>query len=155
MTVSLYSLFGTEKKLEENGSWIPIPDSGFPEDRCPEFLVKRVGGVNCPFSREVERLLAPHRARNRKLRKTEDDVSVDLRVWATKEAFVKVVLVGWKNIPMDMRSVDTDGEMLEYSTANAKQLMDDMPQLCEFLINEAQELKNYQEEDREDDAKNS
>lgn len=151
---SLYELFGTEKNIEDDGAWIPQEDCEFNDGTCPEFKVRRIGGINCPYNKEYEKLLAPHRKRARKMRGGDGDISTQLQEWAMLEAFKNVSIVGWRNVPKNLRADGEKGELLEFNKENVQMLFDKMPTLASVLIGDATELKHYQDEALEEDAKN-
>lgn len=135
MSESIYSLFETDKKLEQDGAWVDVGPSSF--------LLARAGGSNTRFQKAMSAALRPHQRR------------IALGTMDAEEAnklaagpFVDTVLLGWKNVVLK------DGSELAFTKENARKLLSDIPELFAVLMEESQRLSNFAPEDLEAAAKN-
>ena len=133
---SIYSLFSTDKALEQDGIEIRYGKYG-------TFRVARAGGANKKFGKTLEAKARPYR---RLIDQNILDESVGNDIMA--DTFAETVLLGWEGVR------DRDGNLLPFSVEAAKKLLRDIPDLFTFLRDEAMKFSNYRAESIEDDAKN-
>lgn len=143
--MSLYSNFGTDPKLEQQGLRVEYATEN--PERPIVFILARAGGANKEFSRVLEQLLRPHRqALRAKVVSKELEKAVEL---IYMQVFARTVVKGWENVD------DENGKSLPFTPDNALKVMTDLPQLYAALKSEAEDWTNYKLKELEDDAGNS
>jgi hypothetical protein len=148
MPRSLFETFSADQSAEQNGIILDFGDF--------RFKVARAGGANKRFLAAVRRILDPHRR------------AIDLEVLADSksrelvaECFAEAVVLGWETKFVDEDGVETwrpvvigkDGQEIEFSKANCKQLLLDLPDLFDTLRAEATKLSNFLQARREESAR--
>lgn len=134
--MSIYSMFGTDKALEERGVWLEL-------DGEVSFLIARIGHTGCAYNRLIRAKFKPHR------RRIENDTLDDEVVRKIQaEVFAKTALLDWKGV------TDKDGNKLPFSKEKAEELLLELPELADILFNFARDYVNYRQEEMEDEAKN-
>lgn len=138
--MSLYSMFKTDSKKENEGIPIRIP-TGDGEEAV--FFIGRMSKQNKEFAKASERVFKPHR----KLQSMGllSDAKTEM---LARTAFIQGCLKGWENVK------GPKGEILEFTEDNAQKLFADLPQLYEDLATEALNQANYSAEDLEDSTGN-
>ncbi len=143
--MSIESQFGTNTKKEAEG--VEIPLSPNKDGTVPTFIVAATSRSNTPYAKSLEKATKPFR-RAGKVVGLDDAVADKLY----KETFCKTVLKGWRNVQVK----DENGELivLVYNYENAVKLMNDFPRLYDYLSEEAGSIERFQDEVREEEAKN-
>lgn len=121
----LYKAFGTVKEYETEGVTL---DFG-----VAKFKVRRAGGSNRKFLTTLAAKLKPHR-RALDAGVLSEDVANNLQM----EVYFETVVIGWEGV------TDEDGNALDYTLANFKKVMTDLPDLWLAVRNEADNLRNFQ-----------
>lgn len=134
--MSLYDLFGTDKKLEETGIILDYGD-------C-QFHVKRAGQSNHNFQQILKNNLRPYKHLIDTKRMDEDDERYKS---ALLDAFVRGVVIKWTG--------NVDGKNTEYSVDACKKLFNDLPDLFIDVIQQSTMAANFRKEEVEETAKKS
>lgn len=130
---SLYAQYKTNKNLETEGV---VLDFG-----GPKFKVRRAGGSNRKYAAVFNAKMRPHAqalARGALGEEKGRDLLIDI--------FFDAVMLDWQNV------TDENGEPMEYNRANFTKLMKDLPDFWATLREETQEIKNFQDEQDDEDA---
>lgn len=136
---NIYEQFGTNKDSETNGVWVETGD----EKTSPAFKLARMSSTNKKYSKALEAATRKHKAALRVgALPTEKAVKIE------KEVFVSTILLDWRNIS------DKNGKELKFDKSNALKVMHDLPDLYEFLREQATETAIFKDVVTEDDAKN-
>lgn len=155
MSGSLYKLFKTNARAEEQGVWLEY------EDAKTRVKVTRAGGQNKKFQKKLEALSRPYRRAiqadmmsNEKMRKL------------TMQTFIATVIVGWECWDDEKASTmdngdgwvpgvpGEDGTVLEFNKANVEKVLTDLPDLFDDIIDYAQKSAMFREEILEIEAGN-
>ena len=139
--MSLYKNFGTNKEAETKGVSIEF---GVNDDKSViAFIVSRSGKSNKKYVKALEAATKPYR-RQIQLGTMDDELSnkIYMDVW------ISTVLKGWENVQ------DETGKALAFNKTNATKLFTDLPELYEELQSKSNDFTTFQDESREDDAKN-
>jgi hypothetical protein len=147
MANALGKLFGTNQDAEQKGIEVEVGQVTRDGKEVPMlFILRRSGGSNLEYKRTVERLTKPHR---RAIEKGKMDLLKLQEI--TKECFLESVLIGWENIPF---GEGKDQKFRAFNIGNARILFDLYPELLVELMDQAQEITNFQSERLEEEAKN-
>ena len=139
--MSIYKAYKTDSSRENLGARIV---KGSNEDGTEiAFLVGRAGKSNTTYKLASERAFKPHRAAI-KSGTLSNEVAENLLL----DLFCGHILKGWENVR------DEQGAELQFTTENAKKLMNDLPDLYQELSDAANETANFLDSNREADAKN-
>jgi|688.fasta_scaffold248997_2 hypothetical protein len=143
---ALTRTFLTDKKKEEEGTWIEVAVND--DKTIARMRVKRMGPNNKAFTKRYA-ILA------RKFRSMRGDKE-ELERQALIAAFVDTCLVGWENIENIHKA--KPGEKREpymaFSKENANELFEVLPELLDFVVIRATEVENFQSEQAEVELKN-
>lgn len=148
--MSLHKLFKSNPQLERDGITIDLgPNEDLPADnegKRPhiQFRIARAGGSNQNYNKTMERLTRPYRRAIQSGHFSNEQAETVFR-----EAFISTVLLGWNNV------TDEKGQVLPFSAENANKLFSAMPDLLNFLREEASNASLFREELRETDLGNS
>lgn len=129
--MSLFSTFATNRDAENKGIWLrdfPVNKDG----TTPGFLIARKSKNNTAYSKAAEKIGKKFQ-REIKL----DILSNDKADPALKELFAEACLLGWENV------YDADENVIPYSKENALKLFELLPDLYEYLDDEAEKLSNF------------
>lgn len=127
------SIFGTDKKLEEQGVWHDMGDS--------RLLVARFN--NKRYTTRLRTLLKPFNALINAGGAKADEVIEKITV----QCMAETILLGWEG------ALD-DGEAIEYSTDNAQAMFKKYPDFKELIADLAMQAQHYRTATLEDIAKN-
>lgn len=131
--MSVYKNYSTDKVKEVQGAPLELE----PNDNgtVPTFYLARSAKSNPDWSKAFDAATKEFKAKIRLKQMTNDD-------WEKvgKQVFLNSVLKGWQHVE------GPDGSVLEYNAANAKQLIDDLPELYERLNEFAGDVQNYRAE---------
>jgi len=144
MPRSLFDTFSADQDAEQNGIMLDFGDF--------RFKVARAGGNNRRFQAAVRRVIEPHKR------------AIDLEVIADQksrelvaECFADAVVLGWEtkfeNDVWRPVVIGKDGQEIEFSKQNCKQLLLDLPDLFDTLRAEAIKLSNFLQARREESAR--
>lgn len=103
MALDIFAQFATDEGLEENGTWFDIGGGA-------RVLVARSG------NRKYGKMLTKEVERNKKLLDLNDDAADQKSEEIMIAVIAETILLGWKDLSFK-------GEVMEYSTANAKKLL--------------------------------
>lgn len=145
--MSLHKLFKNDVNLEKNGIWIdygPNDDLAGTPPPSQRFRVARSGGSNMAYNKALEHITKPFK---RALQNGQ--VSNERAKLMDREAFLDTCLLGWENV------TNADGQLIEFSKANAVALFDELPDLYDDIREQANNASLYREEVREADLGNS
>ena len=135
--------YGTSETLTSKGVWIPVHVKGLKEDQCPSFLVSRMARGNRKYLAALEAMSRKNKRRiDRGLMTSSEGALMLLKI------FCDTVLLGWRNI------FDVDGKPIAFDNKLAyKELSDPaMEDVASYLMEEAQELARFQEDEAEEIA---
>ena len=135
--MSLYALFDEPNGEEKDGFILEICDG----DVNIEFTLARAGGNNKKFATRLQALMKPYKfAIERGTMKDEVAEAIMCQVIA------ETLILDWEGV------ADRDGEVLEYSSDKAKELLLELPALRQMILEEAQNVANFHVSEREDRA---
>jgi len=126
----LYQMFGADVQKEKTGTEIIVGN-----DPKISFTVARAGGDNKRYNELLTKLLAPYR-RQLDLGTLSESVSKKIMI----EVFCRTCLLGWVGVK-NKEAVD-----VPYNVDSAMALMEELPDLYNYLWGEAQKLSNYRDE---------
>tara|TARA_R110002126_G_scaffold12171_2_gene53091 strand:- start:784 stop:1197 length:414 start_codon:yes stop_codon:yes gene_type:complete len=133
--MSLYELFDEKKSEEKDGFILEICDG----DTNIEFTLARAGGNNKKFALRLQALMKPHKfAIEKGTMKDEAAEAIMCQVIA------ETLVLDWSGV------TDREGNELEYSVAKAKELLLELPALRQMILEEAQNVANFQAVEREE-----
>ena len=129
----LKRMFGTNKNAEIEGIWQDIGDG-------VSLLIARIG--NPQYQKEFQKIAKPHR---RALRRgtLSDEVAEKLLI----KAMAKNILLDWKGL-------EEDGEPIPYSYENAVRILTEYKDLRDYVSDMANEIDAFKLEDDEEAEKN-
>ena len=132
---NLYKKFATNPDKEKDGIWVNYDDA--------RFLIARAGGANTRFQVTLSSKIRPYKKQIAS-QTLSDEESAKIMV----EVFVEGVLRGWENVE------DENDNPLEFTRENAIKLLSDIPELLEFLREEAFLIGNFKDSLTEETVKN-
>ena len=114
------------------------------------FYIARSGGANSEFGKELERLTRPYRSQiGLKTLPADTDKKIYI------EAFASSVIKGWDNVSeADISGNAADTGYAPFTKQNAVNLLTALPELFDMLKSFADEVSNFRDENKDDDAKN-
>jgi hypothetical protein len=130
----LYKQFGTDKTYETEGV---VLDFG-----SAKFRVRRAGGSNRKFAAAFTAKTKPHR-RAMEAGTLAEDVSARVLM----EVYFEAVVIGWEGV------TNREGDALGYNLENFVRVMTDLPDLWNTIRAECDNIRNFQAEQVEADAK--
>lgn len=138
-------LFNLKKdsSLEIDGAWfdfMPTIDKDG-KDAFVRFKLRRNGGANTQFLKEIEKTSKPYRHSGNKM-----DAPTQLKI--VEKVFCNHILVDWENVQ------NAEGDFIEFSTENAQWLFDELPDVYQALLLEVNSGAMFSLEQCEADAKN-
>lgn len=133
-TKSIEDLFLTDRTLETEGIEITYGDHG-------SFFVARAGGANKAFNTLMQKRLRPYRTAMQM--GTMDDAVLEKIV---RECFAEKVVLGWD-------IVDSEGKAIPFTKEKCVELFNKLPDLFADLMEQAQRVANFVQEQRNEDAK--
>ena len=133
---SIYDLYSTDSKLEEDGINVDFGDYGI-------FVVARSGGANEKFLKAIERKSRPYRRQI-----DSGDIDLDIMNRLIMETMAESVILNWSGVK------GRDGKNLKFSPETCLKLFEDLPDLYAALRDESQKLANYRALEIEEDSKN-
>ena len=140
---ALYRMFETDKTAEQDGIWLDtVATERDGKEVMTSFLCRRAGGSNMNYNRSLESKTKNHR---RQIERGTIDLSIAKQI--SVDVFLDSVLIGWENVE------GRNGEWMEFSPENAKQLFEDLPDLLTDLNAQVNNLDLFKVLDEE--AKNS
>lgn len=146
--MGLSKQFETNANLEVNGVPVTVGDAN-PDGSFVTFILARAGKSNKNYQKALTRAAAPF---SRQLRM---NIEVPQLEEAYKAVFCDVVLRGWSNVPKaDVTGNKEDSGYIEFNKQNAMALFNRLPELYEFLQEQASSASLFLEANREEDAKN-
>ena len=126
--MSLYQSFKTSDDLEQGGVWFRQGEA--------KFLVKRISSRNYKYRTTLANLMRPHK------RAIEaDTLSEETGREISIAAFLEGALITWENV------ADKEGKTIPFSKQAAINLFQDLPDLFDTLLSEAQSSKHFIEVD--------
>jgi hypothetical protein len=120
--------FKTNKKAEDEGVWLELPEAANEDGSIPAFLIKRTGPTNVEYSLELERQVAKYAGAK---------MTREQNMAAVRECFIKHGMADWRNVQDDF------GKDTEYSYEEVTALFDDMPDIYLKLVTYANDPDNY------------
>ena len=141
-THSIYSIFGTDKNIEQTGFLLTYPGS--------KFLIARSGGANRVYTEFMERQLRPHRKAIDRGHLDDEIANKILR-----EAFARHIVLSWEGVknPEDADLPIGEQRDFEFNVENCVALFEALPDLFADIRDQSTELSNFIQEQRDKDAK--
>ena len=113
--MSLYSRFGFDQKLADQGNWIPVGEG-------VEFKLRR---MNSTFVQEKKKELeSPHEA----LQRSGGEIPEDVMKGILMNLLAQSVILDWRNV------TDRDNNVIPFTIEAAKNLLKELPDLIGLLI---------------------
>jgi hypothetical protein len=142
----MYDVFQTDMDLEKTG--IKIDYGPF------YFVIARAGGNNKRYGARLDALLKPYR-RAIQTETMDEEVAKGLMA----QAYAETVVLGWGSPDKDGKPVDgkvpgKDGKLLDFTVANVKQVLLDLPDLFRDIREQAEKAALFRAMVKEADAKN-
>lgn len=139
--MSLYKSSQTDPNKEKNG--VPL-EYGLNSKKEPiTFTVAREGGRNVQYQKVAEHIFKPFR-RQIQHNQIDPEVLEDLLA----QVYSKCVVKGWSGVE------DENDEPLEFTEANVKKLLNDLPVVFDAIKEVARDYNQFLLESLEEDAKN-
>lgn len=133
--MSLYDRYGTNKNLEEEGTWMDMGDGvGF---KIRRFRSKTVQEVKKKAERPYENIL-----------KRGEEIPEDIATKLLVEQISKGVVVDWRGVQ------DREGKDMPFTYENAKTLFNDLPDLMLEIFQESVSRDRFKNQADEDAGKN-
>jgi hypothetical protein len=146
--MSLRKQFATDPKKINEG--IPVRFGKNDDGTIPTFYVAMMHKSNTAYATLLERLLKPYQ---RQIQRNTLDKEVLLEV--LREVFCRTILKGWENVSeADLNPAAESNVKLSFNVANAKALMETLPDLYDALNEAANDAGAFREEELEESAKN-
>ena len=127
--------FATDKDLEIEGVWVKISDEVM-------IKIRRAGGSNKAYDREVSRLSRPFKQQLQ--RGTLDNEEAALKI--IRPAFIRTVVLDWEGIK------DEHGKDLPFSPQACTELFDTYPDVYNVLKDTSDEMSTFRRREMEDTA---
>lgn len=129
--MGLYNLFTTDRDLETSGIFLDISGS--------KFLIARAGGSNKKFVNIARKRLAPF---TEAMRRGAIDEETSMKVLI--EIYADSIILDWENV------TDSAGKTLKFSRENVIKILSDLPDLFEYIREEAEKVSNFRPIDEEE-----
>lgn len=139
----LYGTYKTDKQKEDEGFELQLLEAPNEDNTIPTFTLSRMTRSNSDYMKAMEKASRPYRKKQQLGHMTSaesDEVML--------EVFLDVTLKGWKNVQ------DDKNQNIPFNAANARKLMQDLPDLYERLLTEASEMTNFRAATQEQETKN-
>lgn len=133
--MSLYEKFSTDETIEKEGVWL---DYGEGE----KFLIARAGGANTKFVQRLQHLTKPF---NRQIQMGTFSEEQGRELAA--QAFAETVILTWEGVK------NREGDVMDFSVANCKQFLIDLPEIFVDIREFAASYANFQTEERTEEGK--
>jgi len=147
--MSLSKQYQTNSELENSGVPVSVGDEN-PDGSFATFILARASKSNKAYQAALTKAAAPFQ---RQLQ-LKIDVSAQLEK-AFMGVFCDTVLRGWSNVlKADVTGVETDEGFIEFNKQNAIALFTRLPELYDFLQEQANSASLFLEATREESAKN-
>jgi len=137
MSKSIYDKFATDKKAEQEGIILDYGDG-------LKIRIARAGGSNIKYEKLVQAKLRKYE-RQRQL----DLLDIDTLRPILREVYAEAVVLGWEGV------TDRDGNEIPFTKANAIKLFEDLPDLFEDIVVQAQKAALFRQNILEAEAGNS
>ena len=137
MSKSIYDKFATDKKAEQEGITLDYGDG-------LKIKIARAGGSNVKYEKLVQARLKKYE-RQRQL----DLLEIDTLRPILREVYAEAVVLGWEGV------TDREGNPLPFNKANAVKLFEDLPDLFEDIVVQAQKAALFRQHILEAEAGNS
>lgn len=135
--MSLRKQFKTDTAKETQGVFVTLATNT--DGSETKFLLARSGGQNKRFSETLKKEAMPLKQQFK-----SGTVSEAVAERLNKRVFCASVLLGWENVlKADVTNNDADTGYIEYSEANALQLIENLPDLYEELSAFAADINNF------------
>lgn len=149
--MSLKAAFGTNKAKEEAGTWIDVTVNE--DGSICRMKLARMTSRNKLFMAKIAKVNKSKR--NTTIRKNQTPIISEDDVNAAIDVFVESILLGWENVAEYRKDEGFPRpKLMEFNNENAKFLLTDLPDLFEFLTNEASKIENFQDETDNEAVKN-
>jgi formaldehyde-activating enzyme involved in methanogenesis len=128
-------------KTTDTGVWIEYPENA--DGTIPSFKIARMSKTNKIYQKTLEEMVRPYKREielNLLKQDKDDEIMLDV--------FVACILIDWKNIK------DESGGSYAFTKANAKALMQELPELYEDLKDRARNMTYFLEKEKESVIKN-
>lgn len=147
--MSLSKQYQTNNELENNGVPVTVGDENH-DGSFATFILARASKTNKAYQAALTKAAAPFQ---RQLQ-LKIDVSAQLEK-AFMGVFCDTVLRGWSHVlKADVTGVETDEGFIEFNKQNAIALFTRLPELYDFLQEQANSASLFLEATREESAKN-
>lgn len=147
--MGLSKQYQTNSELENNGVPISAGDAN-PDGSFATFILARASKTNKAYQAALTKAAAPYQRQIQ----MKIDVSAQLEK-AFMGVFCDTVLRGWSNVlKADVTGDDKATGFIEYSKQNAIALFERLPELYDFLQEQANSASLFLEATREESAKN-
>lgn len=137
MSKNIYDKFATDKKAEQEGITLDYGDG-------LKIRIARAGGSNTKFEKLVQARLKKYE-RQRQL----DLLEVETLRPILREVYAEAVVLGWEGV------TNREGETLPFNKENAVKLFEDLPDLFEDIVVQAQKAVLFRQNILEAEAGNS
>jgi len=136
--MSIYSLFDSNEKAEQNGFLFTVQDGSVEIS----FLLARAGGANKRFTKKMAEALRPHQhAMNAGT--LDEDTMVALQI----DVMAETLVMDWSNV------ADRNGNEIEFSKEECIKLLESLPALRDLLFEQCNNRANFAHEERVESAK--
>ncbi len=140
----MYAQFKTSERFESEGIWLEFDT----------FRVKmaRAGGGNKRFARTLETLTKPYRRAIRM-----EEMSNDRSLAVLREAYADSIILSWevkKGDEWEKGIEAPDGSLLPFTKANVIDTLTKLPDLFQYIMDEATRMSLFRENIKEEESGN-
>lgn len=138
--MSLKSKFGTNKQAEVEGTFVDVCAND--DGTVCRVKLARSGRRNPKYLKALEKASKPFR----NIGLDNLDPETDAKIM--REVLADSVIVGWENMQLD------ENVNLDFSRANVIKVLEELPDLMDFISLKAGDIATFKEESLEAEAKN-
>ena len=138
--MSLKNKFGTNKQAEVDGAWVEVCRND--DGSICRVKIRRSGRRNAAYLKALEKAAKPYK----NIGLDNLDAETDAKIM--RNVLAEAVIVGWENVQL------VDGENLEFSRENVLCVLEELPDLQDFISARAADIATFREAQLEADAKN-
>lgn len=149
--MNLYQQFQTSGDLEKTGILLEYGNNSQGLPIC--IRIARAGGANERFNKRMEAAAKPYRRQIQ-----TETIATDTITKMMRQVYAETVVLGWENV--ELMDKNPDGSPAgtfsprEFSVANCVELFNDLPDLYQDIVEQAQRAALFRTEIREADAGN-
>lgn len=133
-----YSTYQTDKKREEEGTWAEMPDGS-------EWKLARASSKRSQQARKKAE--QPHRSLLQRCERMGTPIPEEIEDEINMEWMANGVVLDWKGV------TGPSGDELEFTDANVRQVLTDLPDLTLDVVRASGNIANYRQQEIEEEGK--